>query len=834
MVTCRYLWVSLQLDTIFPTNPEVVITDDQILNLITHLPRDLPEAFEQALQRIPDRQFEGRIMKLVMSAVTPLDIDEIRVALCVVVGEPVWHPERIAKDSRLLISLCGGSLLESDEEDGKVRFIHHSVIQHLLSPAACPSTTLYHFTDEDAENFIGAICVTYLHFTISDSRITVTKNLDSLEVLDNVMESTRQSTPVVSRLVHHIRAWEHKRARPAQIDIGHILSQLQAVPLQEELDPLCFAPYSTSHWVFHTRFFDHEVQDCKKSWSLWWRLLQDGVATVKSPCPDLEEKPIKTLLWAVEHGHGSLFRVVLAQGRLLRDQIAEVVRALELRKSIHGQWLGDILAQHLQSLNPTSMPCSANRITFLLGAGANPRTRHSTWGTSPIETLTHRICTDPWLPEDEQTLIHDFFSHPAVGKSLDDRSLHSALERFLEEGRRAAIAEVLACRPDLKLAFHQIQLKALSGRSAIERALDEGKWEVVEDLSNLNGQFGVNTPTFLGTSLLWKAIETKNDRWVNRLLRLGADPNMGPFKMTVEMESPSFMATCFPLEAALWLRRTRVCLELLHHGARTFQLEESLMRIAEETENSIMIAKLHEIPGSSQQPREACRRRRHECGRTALVAACKLLSHSGSCESRSVPKTLVNPHSTEDWMSGLPEIICRLARDASEKYVNSQDVDGKTALHYLSETKHTAYGAPNDPVKYILNRGADPNLPDCHGDTPLWLAIRHSAPIDGVIKPFLQAGANTNAARQSHSLPIIKGAIYAYQGTKQEVFRLVKLLLQFGADPRDPLRIESPEPSLISLAMEKGMQSLIGDFKEYTERLNGWSMDYESDTNLEE
>lgn len=244
-------------------------------------------------------------MKLVLSAVDPLDLDEIRIALSIVLGELIWHPENVANNGTQLISLCGGNLLDLDEEDGKVRFIHHSVIRHLLSPAARRSTTQYHFTAEDAENFIGATCVTYLHLPVLDSRITATRNLQSLEVLDNVTQSTRQSVPIISRLVQHIRAREHKRGRPAQIDIGHILSQLQAAQIEEYLDPRTFEHYAAKNWLYHTRFFDVKIQNCKETWRLWWRLVNGGVATFKPPFAELKSEPLKVLLWAVEHGHGS-------------------------------------------------------------------------------------------------------------------------------------------------------------------------------------------------------------------------------------------------------------------------------------------------------------------------------------------------------------------------------------------------------------------------------------------------------------------------------------------------------------------------------------------------
>lgn len=90
-----------------------------------------------------------------MAAVSPLTLDEIRVALTITPGEPIWNPTKIPYDGSQLISLCGGNLLELDEEDNRGRFIHHSVVQLLLATATKPDTNPYHFNDEDAENFIG-------------------------------------------------------------------------------------------------------------------------------------------------------------------------------------------------------------------------------------------------------------------------------------------------------------------------------------------------------------------------------------------------------------------------------------------------------------------------------------------------------------------------------------------------------------------------------------------------------------------------------------------------------------------------------------------------------
>lgn len=794
----------------------MVITDDHILHLITHLPKDLPEAFERALDGITDRQYEGRIMKLVMAAVTPLDLNEIRVALCVVPGEPVWHPEKIAKNGTQLIPLCGGNLLDLDEEDGKVRFIHHSVIQHLLSPATSQSTRPYHFTAEDAENFIGATCVTYLHLPVFDTRVMATWNLQGLHVgiLDNVMETTRQSAPAFSRLVRHIRLREHKRARPSQYDIGHVLSQIQATRVQENLDPRCFAHYAMSHWVIHTSFFDENIENGKETCGLWWRLMCGDVATVISPCTELKEEPSNALVWAVEHAHGLLFRYALRKCGPPQHEIDGIMRALETHKSIQGQWLGDFFSRYLLILSSIEMPLTADRITLLLNLGADPSAPRSAlgWTTriSPIEVLTDRICTGALSDKDEQKLVRQVFSHPAVHKSLADRTVISILEQLRRSAKSLAVAEILMHHPHLRRNFQQLQEKTPGGR-AIERALDNDKWDEV----NLASQNDVNRPTTSNVTLLWKAIEMKSDKWVYRLLYLGADPNLGPFGMGQYISSPCFEPTCFPLEAALWLGRTRVCLELLFHGANVGWLGDSPMRIAEETGNRIMIAKLREIRGWCERRDQNGHRQRYEGGHTALLTACKMLSHTSSSEPPGFPKLLKTYYEIDDWRSELHQIIYRLALDKDPEYLNARDEDGKTALHHLSEADDTDSPGFTDLVITLLNKGADPDFQDRNGETPLCLAIWNSTPVDSVIKRLLKAGANPNTSRRLRKVSVLEETMIAYQGTNKDVMRLVRLLLQAGADPRNPLTLASPDPSLISIASARGMQSLTTDFEEF-------------------
>lgn len=758
-------------------------------------------------------------MKLVLSAVTPLELDQIKVALSVVIGEPVWHPEKVAKNGTQLISLCGGNLLDLDEEDGKVRFIHHSVIQHLLSPATSQNTAPYHFTAEDAENFIGATCVTYLHLPVLDSRITGTKNIQSLEVMHSVIETTRTSLPGVGRVVQHIISREHKRARPSEFDIGHILSQIQAARIQQELDPCCFEQYASENWVFHTRFFEDEIQECKETWRLWWRLLNGGVAKVKPPCADIKKDPSTSLLWAVENAHGSLFRNLFDRCDFL-ERMDEIMLALGTHKTIHGRWLGSILTQYLQSLDVVEMSLVSERMILLLNLGAHPEARHSGSQSSSIEILARMICKNAVSEKDGRELICKFLSHPVVRESLEDQSLLIALEILQEDAKTGAFAEILALRPDLKIGFHRVQSMRLTATPAIEDALNNDNWKEVEELA---AKGRVNTPTFAGTTLLWRAIKTKSDAWVYNLLRLGADPNIGPFELKHIVRDRRRRLSVYPIEAALWYHRTRVCLDLVRYGANIEQLADSLMGISRETENWIMIAFLKEkrVRPVQQKPTDDRGRQRHDKqGRTALATACQMLCNSGAEEPRGFPAPLSQFYPTMSWRLELEKIIYRLALDANAESVNAQDAEKKTALHYLSGAGDMDPKRLSTFTNLLLSRGADPNLADCNGNTPLWLAISNSAPIDAMILPLLKAGADPNACRLLYGLSIVEEAMITHQGTKEEVTRLVRLLLEAGADPRDPLTPKTADSSLISAGMAKGMGTVVGDLDEYVHR---WS-----------
>ncbi|KAH8886888.1 hypothetical protein GQ53DRAFT_874485 [Thozetella sp. PMI_491] len=269
-----YLWVALQLETILPLNGGRVTTDEDILNILNNLPKSLPETFEAALKRTPDRRYEKSIMKLVVAAEEPLTLDELRVALSVVPGNLDWHSSTLPKDGSSLVSLCGGGLIELDEEDSRVRFIHHSAFRHITTPSttADPATSNFYTTLEDAELYMGSVCVTYLNFPIFDSRLTVKKQAKVDPVVDKVVEATKSTAPHIVRLAHH---WRRVQKSPAtEIDIGRLLIDLQAYKLADNTElAKAFLPYAASHWIEHSRHFEEPTSD-PAVFSHWSTLVQ--------------------------------------------------------------------------------------------------------------------------------------------------------------------------------------------------------------------------------------------------------------------------------------------------------------------------------------------------------------------------------------------------------------------------------------------------------------------------------------------------------------------------------------------------------------------------------
>jgi ankyrin repeat protein len=101
--------------------------------------------------------------------------------------------------------------------------------------------------------------------------------------------------------------------------------------------------------------------------------------------------------------------------------------------------------------------------------------------------------------------------------------------------------------------------------------------------------------------------------------------------------------------------------------------------------------------------------------------------------------------------------------------VNARDVSsGEGALHIVVKRGDGTY------LRYLLQKGADPNLRDARGNTPLILAVQ-AGQVD-LVPILIAAKANPNLGNQSGVTPLILA-------TQARNLDMVRQLLAANADP---------------------------------------------------
>ncbi|KAF2643096.1 hypothetical protein P280DRAFT_477941 [Massarina eburnea CBS 473.64] len=161
-----FLWVALQLEFLCDMQ-----TDQEIRNALTELPKDLSDTYMRILRkRQPSGSiYQRRIFELVVVAVRPLTLDEMRVALSVTPGDTNWSTSRLLNDVLATLACCG-CLLAVDEEDHTVRLVHSSVETFLLDGYQDLNSETIRLSS--AHGQMSGILVTYLRYDIFNTEVS--------------------------------------------------------------------------------------------------------------------------------------------------------------------------------------------------------------------------------------------------------------------------------------------------------------------------------------------------------------------------------------------------------------------------------------------------------------------------------------------------------------------------------------------------------------------------------------------------------------------------------------------------------------------------------------
>ncbi|KAK5988793.1 Putative ankyrin repeat protein [Cladobotryum mycophilum] len=155
------LWVAFQVDELCLQH-----CDDDIQKAIRNLPKGLEETFDRAVSRIVSQGNENiakQVFRWVAAAKEPLSLNQLREVIFIEVGQQYSKVERRSNGIDYISSWCE-NLVHIDEELKTVQFAHQAVRQFLLEKYPEARNGQFYLEIEDADHYIGEICVTYLNF----------------------------------------------------------------------------------------------------------------------------------------------------------------------------------------------------------------------------------------------------------------------------------------------------------------------------------------------------------------------------------------------------------------------------------------------------------------------------------------------------------------------------------------------------------------------------------------------------------------------------------------------------------------------------------------------
>ena len=120
-----------------------------------------------------------------------------------------------------------------------------------------------------------------------------------------------------------------------------------------------------------------------------------------------------------------------------------------------------------------------------------------------------------------------------------------------------------------------------------------------------------------------------------------------------------------------------------------------------------------------------------------------------------------------------------LANQPGSRVASYRGYDGNTALHIVTRRREL------DWVGFLLNKGADPNVGDANGDTPL--IISAGIGFEEAAAYMLAFGAKVDAFNR-------KGETALAIAVQQRQPRMVEVLLKAGANPDKPDRVSGYTP----------------------------------------
>ncbi|KAI9706911.1 MAG: hypothetical protein M1820_004690 [Bogoriella megaspora] len=315
----RFLWVYFQIADLCDAD-----SDYGIRQVLQNLPHGMAETYARAVKKIsrkPAKVDRARhIFRRIASAKRPLLLAELAEAVAFSPSDKSWDHTKVPHTSHL-IQDCGNLLILDD--DGTVRFAHHTVQQFLLGlPPEC-SISDFHFHSRTADIETGEICITYLSFSDFENQLTIPEPRNAQQasqfpspyaIIAKVIPGERMWNIVskFTRFSKYLPCWKSKQpSLTFELDLTQF-AELKKPPRPDMSTKFQLLDYAVENWLHHISTITEED-------ALWNKFKY--LATEKSTSFDIRpwDNPnasnhlpyIGLFRWAIRAGHTGLLRLLM-------------------------------------------------------------------------------------------------------------------------------------------------------------------------------------------------------------------------------------------------------------------------------------------------------------------------------------------------------------------------------------------------------------------------------------------------------------------------------------------------------------------------------------------
>ncbi|MCJ1455420.1 hypothetical protein MMC28_005775 [Mycoblastus sanguinarius] len=211
---------------------------------------------------------------------------------------------------------CCGNLAFIEEEQQTIHFTHRSVKQYLLSGVVLESLSKYYVDLKEADEDAGAICITYLNFSVFNTQVAYTsgRSVSNTGITSTVIKNSLPLGSSANKVALRFLRQGDKSSESNHRLLEEAADDTEAYRQHNALKQYAFRPYAKRFWLEHTkRGIDPNFQ---KPWGLWCRLIReadwrDTLSGVPWTFEDWKICATNVVQWTVEQDHCSLAQLII-------------------------------------------------------------------------------------------------------------------------------------------------------------------------------------------------------------------------------------------------------------------------------------------------------------------------------------------------------------------------------------------------------------------------------------------------------------------------------------------------------------------------------------------